>query len=204
MTKLIIEKLEINLNGKLPGMKAQENMAPNIRFPKSKFPDPELSQPSGVLILLYPNKGEWATVFIKRTSFGPHGGQISLPGGKQEKEDSDIIATALREAEEEIGADRNKIKVIGRLSPLFVPHSNFCISPVVGYQEDFPIFVKNQKEVQSIIRIQLNELFSQSNRGVQIFNRPDYEIQAPYYNAHGHLIWGATAMIMSEFEELIQ
>ncbi len=203
MTERLIEKLVTKINGVLPGKKAQEIMAPNIRYVGDKYPDRSNSTPSGVLILLYPNNGEWYTVFIERTTFGPHGGQISLPGGKKEDYDSDITVTALREAEEEIGINQTKIHVIGELTTLYVPHSNFSITPVVGFQNEIPVLKQNDLEVQSIINISFKELFDIKNKGIKTFNRGSNIIQAPCYNAHGHVVWGATAMIMSEFEVLM-
>ncbi len=204
MTERFIKELEIKLKGNLPGKEAQEIMAPTVRFQGNKFPNPDLSKPSGVLILLFPSVGDWSTVFIKRTSFGLHGGQISLPGGKMEDNDIDIKATALREAMEEIGSDPFKIKVIGQLTPLHVPHSNFRITPFVGFLEEVPVLQQNEREVQAIIRIRLTELFDMKNRGIKTFNRSGNTIQAPYYNAKGHVVWGATAMIISEFEALVE
>jgi len=204
MTERLIDRLKSKLGGVLPGKEAQEIMAPEVRFTGKKFPDPSLSKSSGVLLMLYPNKGEWTTVFIERTEFGPHGGQISLPGGKMEEHDKDIRSTALREAKEEIGVDQKKIKVIGQLSTLYVPHSNFDINPVVGYQEEIPEFNQDDKEVKTIISISLNELFDKKNRGIKTFINGGNAFHAPYYNACGHVVWGATAMIMSEFEVLLK
>ena len=204
MTKDEITLLTDRLKSGLPGKVAQEIMAPSLRLPPDEHPDYSLSLPSGVLILLFPSDGDLETVFIQRTSFGLHGGQISLPGGKKEEQDVDITETALREATEEIGVDRNKIMVIGRLTPLYVPHSNFCITPVVGFQEGVPVFKINEGEVQSVIRVKLKDLFDQKNRAIQSFSRAGYSIEAPCYMANGHIVWGATAMIMSEFESLVR
>jgi len=204
MTKDKINLLIDRLKEGLPGKAAQEIMAPSLRLPPGQHPDYSLSQASGVLILLFYSDGDLETVFIQRTSFGLHGGQISLPGGKKEEQDFDITETALREASEEIGVDRSKIVVIGRLTPLYVPHSNFCITPVVGFQEEVPEFKINEAEVQSVIRVKLKDLFDQQNRAVQNFLRTGYSIEAPCYKANGHIIWGATAMIMSEFESLVR
>ena len=204
MTERTIERIKKKLDGDLPGREAQEIMAPTLRFAGVEFPDPSLSRTSGVLLLLYPRRGELSTVFIERTEFGPHGGQISLPGGKMEEHDRDVKSTALREAMEEIGVEQEKIQVMGQLSTLFVPHSNFTINPVIGFHNEIPEFVKNKEEVKSIISISLKELFDQRNKGVKTFINGSKTIHAPYYDAFGHVIWGATAMIISEFEILIK
>ena len=198
-----ISKLEKELLKGLPGKSAQERMSPTVRFTGFMLPDKTKAKSSGVLILLYPKNSGVATVFIERTAFGPHGGQISLPGGKKEKNDSSLIATALRETSEELGIDVSSIHVLGELSSLYVPNSNFNIFPVVAYQDIIPKMSKEDKEVKSIIEIGLSELFHPDNKGVKSFIKSGYNIEAPYYNANGHVIWGATAMIMSELEVVL-
>ena len=205
MTDQFIYILSERLKGRLPGIKAQELMAPNVRFNGHQFPDPSNSKASGVLILLFPDpENEWNTIFIERTPYGPHGGQISLPGGKMEDTDANLGETALREANEEIGAKREKINILGELTPLYVPHSNFKISPFVGYTERKPDLVKNDSEVNSIIIVSLNDLFDEDNKGVRTFYRSGFNVEAPVYLTRGHTIWGATAMIISEFEALVK
>lgn len=204
MTNTLISNISgVLKGGKLPGEEAQLLMSPSVRVSGHIFPEPSHSRSSGVMVLLYPNSGDWSTVFIERTLYGPHGGQISLPGGKREKWDADISATALRETMEEIGVDQSDISVIGGLTPLYVPHSNFRIYPFVGFIEREPNMVKNDLEVKSIVRVGIGELFDKKNKGITNFYRSGFNINAPYYNANGHLIWGATAMIMSEFEAII-
>ena len=104
---------------------------------------------------------------------------------------------------EEIGVDPDNIRILGSLTPLFVPNSNFCINPVVGFISREPALFMDPREVKSIIKIRIKELFDQHKRGIKSFGGPGYKIDAPYYEANGHILWGATAMIMSEFEALI-
>ena len=186
----------------LPGETAHRRMAPTISPGHHRWPDPNGATPSGVLILLYPDPDVLTTVFIERNSAGPHGGQISLPGGKKETTDPTLIHTALRESEEEIGVIANNVRVIGMLTPLFVSHSNFSITPVVGYLSSRPEFHLNPREVTSLIRISVDQLFDVKQRRIMTIKRSGWDIEAPYYDAHGHRIWGATAMIMSEFEAI--
>ena len=203
MTEKLIEGLRKRLKRELPGSSAQELMAPNLRFTGNKLPDPKLSKPSAVLILLFPDAGDLTTVFIERTAYGPHGGQISLPGGKLEKTDKNIQETALREANEEIGVPGDEVEIIGQLTSLYVPHSNFCIVPVVGYLNKKPLFMKNDDEVVTIIEAKIYDLFHNRNKGVEHMNKGNFSIEAPYYRVNGHTVWGATAMIMSELEGLL-
>ena len=186
----------------LPGSPAQELMAPAIRPAGLAHFDGSNPRSSGVMILLFPTGQGFSTVFIHRTPGGMHGGQISLPGGKQENTDLNLIETARRETFEEIGVDPDSIKHIGILTPLYVPHSNFIIQPVIGQIGFQPVFVLDQKEVAGVIVASLKQLFNPANRKTMTLHRSGTEIIAPYYEASGHRIWGATAMIMSEFEHL--
>ena len=195
-------QLEDCLQKGLPGKKAQELMAPSIRPPGLAQFDGTNPRSSGVMILLFPSENGISTVFILRTPGGPHGGQISLPGGKQENSDSSLSETARRETFEEIGVDPELIREIGILTPLYVPHSNFIIQPVIGYMGFCPVFVLDKKEVAGVIITPLKQLFDPDNRRTMILHRLGAEIEAPYYEASGHRIWGATAMIISEFERI--
>jgi len=195
-------QLQECLKKELPGPSAQELMAPSIRPPGLAQFDGTNPRSSGVMILLFPSEKGISTVFILRTPGGMHGGQISLPGGKQENSDKNLSETARRETFEEIGVDPELIKEIGILTPLYVPHSNFIIQPVIGYVGFLPVFVLDQKEVAGVITTPLKQLFDPDNRKTMILNRSGAEIVAPYYEASGHRVWGATAMIMSEFERI--
>ncbi len=190
------------LKKELPGRPAQELMAPSVRPPGMDRFDGSNPRSSGVMILLFPGVVGISTVFILRTLGGPHGGQISLPGGKQEPEETDLTDTAIRETHEEVGVNPELIGVIGRLTPLYVPHSNFIIQPVVGYLKSKPEFILDQKEVAGVIVVELQQLFHPENRKTMILSRSGLDITAPYYDVSGHRIWGATAMIMSEFERI--
>ena len=203
-TDPFILDLHERLNTTLPGKAAQEIMAPTLRFTGIKYPGPAKAKRSGVLLLLYPDKTGWTTVFIERTAYGPHGGQISLPGGKIETEDKNLQATALRETKEEIGVSSEQIVVVGELTSLYVPNSNFFISPFVGFVKEAPEMIKDDKEVAPIIKIGIKELFDARNKSLKSFSKSGQNIHAPCYSADGHVIWGATAMIMSEFEVLVK
>jgi 8-oxo-dGTP pyrophosphatase MutT (NUDIX family) len=202
MTDSLILEIEKRMGKVLPGQQAQAMMAPSLRPGGRTGYDGSNPQLSGVMILLIPEDGILTTVFIHRTIWGPHGGQISLPGGKMEASDPDLIFTALRETSEEIGIETSSVKVLGSLTPLYVPHSNYLIHPVVGTMATVPEFNPDAHEVESVIRIALNELFDPENRKVMTIHRPGMDITAPYYDANGHRVWGATAMIMSEFEQV--
>lgn len=191
------------LSGDLPGKTAQYKMAPTDRPGMGIHPDRK-TRYAGVLILLYPKNQEYYTILIRRTLYyGVHSGQISLPGGKQEPGDQNLISTALRETEEEIGINSKNIEVIGKLTPLYIPVSNYYVQPVIGALNSEPSFRKDYKEVEEIFSIRLSDLMDPECiiEGEHIHER-ERKIKAPYYCYNNLKIWGATAMILSEFIEL--
>ncbi len=205
MYSQFINQLKNSLQKKLPGESAQKMMAPNIRFTGKTYPNKKTSKDSGVLILFYPDKNSLFIPFIQRPNYnGVHGGQISLPGGKFEIKDINLRTTALRETKEEIGVPNNQIEIIGHLSPIYIPNSNFNVTPFVGYAKNKPKFIPDSYEVQSIIEAPLNHLLS--NNYLSSFKKVinNHTIEAPYFNIEGHIIWGATAMIISELKVIIQ
>ncbi len=201
MTSHIISELCQRLKEKLPGEKAQFIMAPDTNIPANISGEPGKA---GVLILLFPHKGELSTLLIKRTEYpGPHGGQISLPGGKIEKGDESQINTALREAHEETGIDTRNVEILGTLTPLYIPVSNIEVLPVVGYTDKKPDFRIDDKEVDYLILVPLRQLLTGNKiKVIKALKVRDRIIQAPGYLIENEYIWGATAMILSEFIEI--
>lgn len=164
------------------------------------------ARPSSVLLLLYPVDNEISMVFIQRPEYqGVHSGQIGLPGGKREPEDASLVETALRESQEEVGVVPDDIRVVGQLSDLYIPPSKFLVSPVVGYSLTRPAFRRDPGEVDEIIELKVKELFNEhASRVTKHKVGLGIQIKTPSYVVNGHVIWGATAMILSEFEELIK
>lgn len=203
MIELNPDLLAGKLKQELPGVMAQQLMAPSVRFNGIKRPDPSESQDSSILIALFQSNGVWSTVLMERTRFGPHGGQISFPGGRWEPIDPSLEATAIREAEEEVGIPGKHVSILGQLSRLYVPNSNFWIYPFVGYIDYEPEWIADQKEVARIIPMPLDRLLDPRIKMTKKINRNGYVITAPYYGADNLFIWGATAMIISELEVLL-
>jgi 8-oxo-dGTP pyrophosphatase MutT (NUDIX family) len=200
----IVGSLRENLKKDLPGLSAQIKMAPTLRtapgFPK----EPNSStRNSAVLISIYHDNNTANTILIKRSEYiGVHSRQISFPGGKYEEFDKTILATALREAEEEIGIDSNQVEIIGSLTPLFIPISNMLVVPVVGIIPK-PINLQlNLQEVEYTINVGLDHLQDPNNQSVKTICVGFLPISAPYYSVGKEVVWGATAMIISEFTEL--
>ncbi len=197
-----IARLKKELEKPLPGIAAQMLMSPSLMRPA------HVSMPmrnSGVLLLLYPVKERLFTVFMKRTEYGgPHSGQISFPGGKFENGDSSLTDTALRESFEEIGIPPDAVKVLGNLSPLHIPVSNFRIQPVVGFVDKKPSFKTDPQEVDHLIETALDVLLNPDVIKKETLKLGDLFIEVPYYDINGHHIWGATAMMLSEFAEVVR
>jgi len=186
----------------LPGTDYQYRMAPSIRMPVDHVPRDPVD--AGVLILLYPSGQTICTVFIKRADYqGIHSGQISFPGGKSEPADKNIIQTAIREAEEELGIDLQQIHFTGTLTQLYIPISNTSVFPVIGYIENIPSFHPDSKEVDYVIEVVIDELLKPGNVKCSDMEIRSENIRVPYYDISGEQIWGATAMILSEFIEII-
>ncbi len=203
--QIIQETLTKALQKPLPGLDAQLKMASFSRLQRLKVKVPENPRLAAVLLLLYPNElGETHFVLMERTKGGVHSKQISFPGGQVEEADTDREATALRETYEEVGVPSEDIQVIGRLSELFIPPSQFLVTPVVGYMNQRPQFVLESSEVASIIEVPLSLLREKSTVKQKVLNVQGMEFEAPYYDIHGHVVWGATAMMLSEFIAIIE
>ena len=154
---------------------------------------------SGVLILFYPNQDLLFLPLILRTTYrGVHSGQVSLPGGGYEAEDRDIIHTALRETEEEIGVTQAEIQVLGRLSPMYVRPSNYVINPTIGWIDHRPSFHIDPHEVDKLIEAPLGDFLNPDNKRREIWQLRDRAADVPHFLIQDHVVWGATAMILGE------
>jgi 8-oxo-dGTP pyrophosphatase MutT (NUDIX family) len=203
----LIDLLEDRLLAPLPGKDAHLKMSPQpVDLRRFEPTLPVNIRKSGVLILFYPEGGDVHFPLIKRPEYpGFHSGQIAFPGGKMEEGDENIIQTALREAEEEIGIDRSQVKVLGQLSDLYIPTSNFLVSPVVGFSEDRPELVAEEHEVAKIILTDLIYLLGPEIRKEKVLDlERGIKLNAPYFEIDGEVVWGATAMILSELIHVLQ
>ncbi len=207
MFEKFIDSLKTALTNPLPGEKAQLMMGSGIRMKELRYmPMNDSTKKSGVMILLYPYRTSVCSALILRTkSKSKHSGQVALPGGKYENTDNNLIQTALRETNEEIGVDWKSIHIIGQLTALYIPPSNFVVYPSVGYTESKPSFVPDKREVSEIIEYKLSELLKPENVKTKEFKvRDEVPFTAPYYDINGNVVWGATAMILSEFKEIVK
>lgn len=197
-----IDKLSRRIQHPLPGLPAQLEMAPPARG-QGEIIVPDDARKSAVLVLLYPFGNEPHVVFMKRSDDGHvHSGQISFPGGKMEEEDEHEIHTALRETEEEIGVPNHQIHVLGRLSDMYIPPSNFLVHPVLGFAKSRPDFVPDPVEVARVIEVPLTKFEEEGIRAVRAIEQRTrwghYRSEAPSFLIGQDMIWGATSMILNE------
>ena len=202
-----IEKLNYRLNsGMLPGKEVQYQMAPPGR--SHDYPKHNNFKLAAVSLLLYNKQNEIYFPLIQRThnNFNDkHKGQISLPGGKFDNSDPDLYHCALRELEEELGVEKHKIKPVGSLTDLFIPVSNFKVHPYVVFSDNNVKFVPQPSEVQYILEIPLKDLLDQNKMKtgkITLYNGMELE-DIPYFSLNDHVVWGATAMILNEFKNVI-
>ncbi|TNF41499.1 MAG: CoA pyrophosphatase [Cytophagales bacterium] len=204
--KLILH-LENRLQSPLPGKEAHLQMAPQPINLKRFDPNlPSNHRKSGVLLLFYPEHGQAYFPLIKRPQYlGVHSGQVALPGGKMDPEDLDVIQTALREAEEEIGVNRRSIEVLGKMSELYIPASNFLVSPIVGLINAKPDFIPEEKEVDRIISSSVSGFLDRRIRKQTLLELGSgIRLDTPYFDIDGEIVWGATAMILNELSRILE
>jgi 8-oxo-dGTP pyrophosphatase MutT (NUDIX family) len=189
----------------LPGQNAQYIMAgDNIKHNKINLNALRNYKKSAVCLLFYPKNNEVNFVLIKRPhTHRYHASQIALPGGSCDGEES-YEQTALRELQEETGVVITQENIIGRLTPLYIPVSNFYIQPIVAIMDTQPLFNPNHDEVQELIEYQLRNILDEALVAETTVNLAQgIKIKAPYFNVQGNVLWGATAMLLSEVKQLL-
>lgn len=203
---LFISRLKQSLALPLPGQAAQMVMAPPTRKELLRNTRNEgKAKPSAVLILFYPDGGDTRFVLIERAVYnGIHSGQIAFPGGQFEATDTDLSITALREANEETGIDVQQVKILGELTKMYIPPSHFDVFPFVGYVERKPAFKVDNTETKAILEIKLIDFLNPACQKVKtIHHRTGIDVDVPCFYLNNKIVWGATAMILSELLEIV-
>jgi 8-oxo-dGTP pyrophosphatase MutT (NUDIX family) len=195
--------LERKITESKPGLKAQLGMCPNPRPGHQAYSEVEdTCLRAGVLVLLYPREGILHLVLTRRTDrVDFHKGQISFPGGRQEKGEG-LEQSALREAQEELEIDPKSIRIMGMLTPLYIPPSNYCIYPVVAFTQNRPDFQPSEIEVAEILEIPMNHLLNPQNIRRELWTIREADVEVPFYAFGEHKIWGATAMVLAELLDI--
>lgn len=191
----------------LPGKPAQDILKPYLKIYKS-MDTPQLpnAREGAVMSLIYPINNIPHILFIERPVYeGVHSGQIAFPGGKIEKTDASTLAAALRETKEEIGVNKEQIEVIGSLSKVYVLASNFLVYPFVGVLQEKPIIIPDKIEVANTLEVPIYTFFEQGIiKEKEMKSAMGITLNAPYYDIAGKILWGATAMMVSELCAVIK
>ena len=192
----------------LPGQESHYKMTSSLRLKELKnFTEQRLqARKAGVLMLFYPKQSlDTSFVLIHRKSYpGVHSNQVGFPGGKVERSDKDLRETALRETFEEVGVPPSQIQVIRPLTDVYIPPSNFLVSPYLGFTREEPSFIPEEAEVEQIIEVPLAE-FLHEKAVFETVATTSYAsgIQVPAFKLRGYTVWGATAMMLNEVKELL-
>ncbi len=157
--------------------------------------------PAAVLLLLYPESGEWHLVLTRRSSqLRGHSGQISFPGGRIDAADASAQEAALRETREELGIATDEIVLLGQLRKVYIPPTHYEVTPFVGGMPKVGDWRPNPDEVAEVLSLSLLDLLDERRRGVSERIVRGHAIRIPYYDVVGHQVWGATALMLSELE----
>lgn len=192
----------------LPGEASHFKMMPRFRLEELKAATNDKRQPkqAAVMALFYPdeNKITHLLLILRKTYKGVHSNQIGFPGGKAEDVDDSLMTTALRETEEEVGVAIAQIEVLKALSMVYIPPSNFEVWPFLGICKNKPNFSIQEEEVEALVQVSLTDFMNDANLFMQKMSTSYAEnIEVPAYRLNGHIVWGATAMMLSEVRTLL-
>ncbi|WP_179349247.1 NUDIX hydrolase [Winogradskyella pacifica] len=194
----------------LSGEDSHAKMSPPYRLELAKKvrEKSKTARKAGVMALFYPNTNDetYLVLILRKTYKGVHSAQVGFPGGKYEDEDdNDLMITAIRETEEEIGVNRIHIDVLKKMSPLYIPPSNFMVHPYIGISKEYLIFTKQDEEVEAIIEVKLSDFLSDNKiLTTTVPTSFDEAVEVPAFNFNGHIVWGATAMMLGEIKDLLK
>ncbi|MER3374163.1 MAG: CoA pyrophosphatase [Allomuricauda sp.] len=193
----------------LPGEESHYKMSPLERVQWMKQNNIKKINPkrAGVMALFYPDVSmETRLLLILRKTYeGVHSNQIGFPGGKVERQDKDLMHTALRETHEEVGVPPTSVKVIRALSEVYIPPSNFMVQPYMGIYPDPQPFVPQEDEVEQVVEAYVKDFLDDANLIEELLSTSYAKnMNVPAYKLNGYTVWGATAMMLSEIRELLR
>ena len=198
----LVAHLEHRLRRPLPGHEAHAEMAPFPARATVATLSTELNEgrPAATLVLLYPDEhGRAHLVLTVRTDvLRAHAGQVSLPGGSLEDGETPEDA-ARREAFEEVGVPADAVRVLGRLTPIYIPPSRFSVWPVVAVTPSRPPFVAQESEVAAVLEVAVDDVLDPARRRSSMRAAPLGDFDVPFFDLAGLEVWGATAMMLAEF-----
>ncbi|GGG58558.1 NUDIX hydrolase [Bizionia arctica] len=202
----LISKIE---NIPLPAEPSQLKMSPPFREALEEKQSHQIkdAKMAGVMALFYPDTLQQThlVLILRKTYKGVHSAQVGFPGGKLEITDSSIKAAAIRETFEEIGVPQNDIEVLKKLTQVYIPPSNFFVQPFIGISRMTPKFIKQDEEVEAILEISLIDFINENNVVTKTVSTSyNVDVLVPAFNLNGHVVWGATAMMLSEIKDLLK
>jgi 8-oxo-dGTP pyrophosphatase MutT (NUDIX family) len=196
------------IDAKLPAFEAHIKMAPLERLESLKNIYLENKNPriAAVMMLFYPkNERTHLVLIVRKTYEGVHSAQIAFPGGKYELDDDNFAETALRETHEEVGIHPDKIEILKPFTELYIPPSNFMVHPFLGISTEELVFVPEPSEVAEIIELPLSVFLSDSIVvDTNLSTSYADNINIPAFKIENHIVWGATAMMLSELKEVLK
>ena len=193
----------------LPGQASQFKMSPPYRMDliEKQAEAMKSSKRAGVLALFYPDtlQNTDLILILRKTYKGVHSAQVGFPGGKLEPQDESLEYTAVRETQEEVGVPLKDIKVIKAMTEVYIPPSNFTVHPFMGITTKTPKFVKQDDEVEDLIEVTLKDFIDDNLMTSQlIMTSLQKEVEVPAFHFNGHIVWGATAMMLNEVKDLLK
>ena len=196
-------------NLELPGEASQIKMSPPYRLELMEHNKSlmKTARQAAVLALFYPNlENETHLILILRKTYkGVHSAQVGFPGGKLEEADLDLKVTALRETYEEVGVPMDAVHVLKRMSPMYIPPSNFTVHPFFGVTHQTPKFIKQDEEVEDLIEVSLSHFLDESTVfQTSVPTSYKLNVEVPAFKLNDHVVWGATAMMLSEVKDLLK
>jgi len=202
-----VQRIRTALSAPLPGhdgfMVFSGYPRPDVQSAMAQQPPP---RESAVLVLLYPKDDVLHTLLMLRPTYdGVHSAQVGFPGGKRETGDETLMHTALREFGEETGAWDTRIEVLGPLSPVYIPPSRSLVTPYVGFAERLGTLMPDPREVELLIETPVDRLLEDEalKRGSRLIRVLGSDRDVTYFDVQGHVVWGATAMMLAELRELL-
>lgn len=193
----------------LPGEESQFKMSPPFRIELLKRQKEAMKNPkkAGVLALFYPDENTQTKLILmlRKTYNGVHSAQVGFPGGKLEEQDRSLQEAAVRETFEEIGVPVKDINVIRPITDVYIPPSNFLVQPFIGISEVMPNFIKQEDEVEELIEVLLSDVLDDKYIiSKSVTTSYNVKVEVPAFKLNNHVVWGATAMMLSEIKDLLK
>ncbi len=197
-------QLQHHLAMNLPGSASQRRMAPEMAFGRHRGPVAQGTHRAAVCICLFRNAEDWwFPLTVRSKNLVDHAGQVSLPGGRIESSEGPMQA-ASREFREELGVSLDTAVWLGKLSSLYVYGSHHHVEVFVAALDHRPVFAADPSEVAEILLMPVRDLMDPEKQVIATMQRGTARFDAPGFRCDQHLVWGATAMILAEFSDVLQ